>query len=93
VRGAKASSTAERTYKAPSLEELKQETEKANKEIKTSMSDAQSGASEMQEEISEIEKMLTEKKNLDWNDKKKIEDLLEKGKKLQEEVKRPSIKT
>jgi hypothetical protein len=88
VRGAKASSTAERTYKAPSLEELKQETEKANKEIKTSMSDAQSGASEMQEEISEIEKMLTEKKNLDWNDKKKIEDLLEKGKKLQEEVKK-----
>lgn len=86
VRGAKASSTTERTYKAPSLEEIKQETEKANKEIKSSMAGAQSGASEIQEEISEIEKMLTEKKNLDWNDKKKIEDLLEKGKKLQEEI-------
>ena len=31
--------------------------------------------------------MLTEKKNLDWNDKKKIQDLLDKQKAIQEKIK------
>jgi len=30
--------------------------------------------------------MLTEKKNLDWNDKKKIQDLLDKQKALEEKI-------
>ena len=41
----------------------------------------------LEKEINSIEKMLTEKKNLDWNDKKKIQDLLDKQKAIQEKIK------
>jgi hypothetical protein len=87
VNGAKSSKTTPSTYKAPSAEEIKEQTEQANKEIKSSMAGAQAEATELQEEIESIEKMLTEKKNLDWNDKKKIQDLLDKQKTLQEKIK------
>ena len=87
VNGAKASKTPKATYKAPSLKEIKDQTEEANKEIKSSMAGAQAEAAELEKEINSIEKMLTEKKNLDWNDKKKIQDLLDKQKAIQEKIK------
>ena len=86
VNGAKPAKTALSTYKAPSLKEIKEQTEEANKEIKSSMAGAQSDAAELQKEIQSIEKMMTEKKNLDWNDKKKIQDLLDKQKELEKKI-------
>jgi hypothetical protein len=86
VNGAKQTKTAPSTYKAPSLKELKEQTEEANQEIKSSMAGAQSDAAELQKEIQSIEKMMTEKKNLDWNDKKKIQDLLDKQKELEQKI-------
>lgn len=87
VNGAKSARTQPTIYKAPSLKEIKEETEEANKQIKTSLAGAQSDASTMEKEIQSIEKMLTEKKNLDWNDKKKIQNMLDKQKELQEKIK------
>jgi hypothetical protein len=87
VNGAKATKSEVRTYKAPSLKELKEKTEEANKEIKSAMAGAQADAKQMEKEINSIEKMLTEKKNLDWNDKKKIQDLLDKQKELEQKIK------
>lgn len=86
VNGSKSAKTPTSTYKAPSIEQIKEETEKANEKIKSSLAGAQAQASEMQKEVQGLEKMLTEKKTLDWNDKKKIEDLLEKHKELQNEI-------
>lgn len=86
VNGTKPTKTALGTYKAPSAEEIKEQTEEANKEIKSSMAGAQAEATELQKEIESIERMLTEKKNLDWNDKKKIQDLLNKQKALEEKI-------
>lgn len=87
VNGAKPSKTNKNTYKAPSLEEIKEQTEEANKEIKNSLAGAQSDAAELEKEIKNIEQMLTEKKNLDWNDKKKIQDLIDKQRELEEKIK------
>ena len=86
VNGTKPTKTSVSTYKAPSAEEIKDRTEEANKEIKSSMAGAQAEATELEKEIESIEKMLTEKKNLDWNDKKKIQDLLDKQKALEEKI-------
>ena len=86
VNGEKPTKTPLNTYKAPSLKEIKEQTEEANKEIKNSMAGAQSDAAELQKEIQSIEKMMTEKKNLDWNDKKKIQDLLDKQKQLEKKI-------
>ena len=87
VNGSKATKSEVNTYKAPSLKELKEQTEEANKEIKSAMAGAQADAKQMEKEINSIEKMLTEKKNLDWNDKKKIQDLLDKQKELEKKIK------
>ncbi len=86
INGAKPTKTAIEIYKAPSLKEIKEQTEQANKDIKSAMAGAQSEAEELKKEISSIEKMLTEKKNLDWNDKKKIQDLLDKQKELEQKI-------
>lgn len=86
VNGAKSTKTGFGRYKAPSLKEIKEQTEQANKDIKSAMAGAQSEAEELKKEISSIEKMLTEKKNLDWNDKKKIQDLLDKQKELEQKI-------
>ncbi len=86
VNGAKSSKTNIQTYKAPSLDEIKERTEQANKEIKNSLESAQSDATDLEKEIQSIEKMLTEKKNLDWNDKKKIQDLIDKQKDLEKKI-------
>lgn len=87
VNGPKQSRTQTEYYKAPSLEEIKKQTEEQNKEIKNNLSTAQSESSDLEKEIQSIEKMLTEKKQLDWNDKKKIEDLLKKQEELQKQIK------
>ncbi|MBR9859350.1 hypothetical protein GYB22_01085 [bacterium] len=86
VNGAKATRSQISTYKAPSLKEIKEQTEKSNENIKSSLSSSQAKASEIEKDLQEVKKMLTEKKNLDWNDKKKIEDLLKKHEQLQKEI-------
>ena len=87
VNGAKATKTNKFTYQAPSLKEIKEETEEANQEIKNSLAGSQNEANKLEKEIKSIEKMLTEKKNLDWNDKKKIQDLIDKQRELEEKIK------
>ncbi|MGB1039034.1 MAG: DUF4175 family protein, partial [Bacteroidia bacterium] len=54
VNGAKASKTSLLKYRAPSLKEIEEQTEKANQEIKNSLAGAQSDASELEEEIKSI---------------------------------------
>ena len=88
VNGSKYSQTPTATYKLPSIKEIQELTEKLNKEIKQSLNDAQSKSKNLEEQMKSVEKMLTEKKNLDWNDKRKIQELLEKKKSIQEKLKK-----
>tara|TARA_B100000497_G_scaffold16563_1_gene19342 strand:+ start:5483 stop:8656 length:3174 start_codon:yes stop_codon:yes gene_type:complete len=87
VNGSKYTQTPIANYKIPSLKEIEKLTEKLNQEIKESLNDAQSKSKNLEEQIKSVEKMLTEKKNLDWNDKRKIQELLEKKKSIQEKLK------
>ena len=82
VNGSKYTQTPIANYKIPSLKEIEKLTEKLNQEIKESLNDAQSKSKNLEEQIKSVEKMLTEKKNLDWNDKRKIQELLEKKKSI-----------
>lgn len=88
VNGSKYSQTPTATYKLPSIKEIEELTEKLNEEIKQSLNDAQSKSKNLEEQMKSVEKMLTEKKNLDWNDKRKIQELLEKKKSIQEKLKK-----
>lgn len=86
VNGPKAARSQAHVYKAPSLNELEAQKEKNNSELKDEMSEAMMDAKKLQRETNEMLKKMTEKKQLDYDDKKKIEDLLQKQKDLQSKV-------
>lgn len=86
VKGPKATKSVPQTYKAPSITEIEQATKQANQEIKNELAQALSQADKNDKELKNIEKMLTEKKSLDWNEKKKIQDYINKQKELEKNI-------
>lgn len=86
VNGAKSSRSQSKIFKAPTLEEISEKTEENNNEIKDDLEDAIDEARELQREMKKIEQRIVEKKELGWEDKKQIQNVLNKQKGLQEMV-------
>ena len=86
VNGSKSSRTAKKTYQAPTESELDDARKKSSENIKDQLEKNIEMASELQEELEELNKELLKDKELDWQDKKRIEDLLEKQKKLENNI-------
>jgi len=84
INGYKSSKSSVRVFSAPSEEELKEERDGANEEIESSIQDAVKKASELRDEIDSFKERLREERELDWKDKRALEELLEK----QQELKR-----
>ena len=78
VNGAKSTSSIHFEFRIPSMDELEDENEEKNQEIKAELSEASNSHEELEDEIESVERMLTEKNRLDWNDKQRIEDMLQK---------------
>lgn len=87
VNGAKATRTSNGYFAAPSVEQIEKQTEQSNEAIKDEMHSAIKETRALEEEIKKLEQKLTEKKSLSWEDKKQLQDLLEKHQKLQEKMK------
>lgn len=86
VNGAKSARSMSQIIKAPTLEEISKQKEEANKELKDEMKENIDAAKKLQKETNEALKKLTEKKTLDYDDKKKLEDLLKQQKELQSKM-------
>jgi len=86
VNGSKASRTGTKVFKAPTIDELNQEEEAKNDEIKDDLEKGIKQAKDLQKELDELRKDILNKENLNWKDKKKVEELLDKQKQLQESV-------
>lgn len=86
VNGSKSSRTNKKTYQAPTENELDDSQKKSSENIKEQLEKNIEMASELQEELEELNKELLKDKELDWQDKKRIEDLLEKQKKLENNI-------
>ncbi|MES2286046.1 MAG: DUF4175 family protein [Bacteroidota bacterium] len=86
VTGSKSSRSQKMIFKAPTLKELEKNTDKNNNKIKDDLLESINQAKEVQKEISELQRKIAEKKTLSWEEKKKLEDLLDKQKKLQQNV-------
>ncbi len=87
VNGSKATRTSNGLFAAPTLEQIEKQSEKSNEAIKGEMAEAIKDAKTLEDEIKKLEQKLTEKKSLSWEDKKQVQDLLEKHKDLQEKMK------
>lgn len=86
VSGPKSTRSQTLLYKAPSLKELAENADKKNQEIKSDLMESISKAKKIQKEVNEAAKRLLEKKNLDFDDKRKIEDLLKMQQELEKKV-------
>jgi hypothetical protein len=86
VNGSKPARSKVMFFKAPTLEELDKNTQKNNDKIKDELSDALKKARDLQKEINDLNKKVLEKKQLGWEEKKKLENLMEKQKELQQKM-------
>lgn len=86
VTGNKSTRSAKMLFKAPSLKELQANTDKNNDKIKDDLEESISEAKEIQKQLAELQRKMTEKKNLTWEEKKRLQELLDKQKELQQKV-------
>lgn len=88
VHGSKSARSKMMEFKAPTLDELEENTAKNNDRIKKDLEDSYKKAKELQQDISDLNKKLLEKKQMGWEEKKKLENLMEKQKELQQKIER-----
>jgi hypothetical protein len=67
--------------------EIDQQNQQLRDELIQQLDQALKSTKNIEREISELEKRLIEKKQLDWQDKKKLNDLLQKQNRIQEDIK------
>ncbi|MBL0911327.1 MAG: hypothetical protein IBJ09_03055 [Bacteroidia bacterium] len=86
VNGSKTTKSAKRIYKIPTKEELRKQNSEASQSVKNSLTESVKEARELQRDAEKLNKQLLEKRNMDWQDKKRIEDLLKKQKELEKKI-------
>ncbi|MES2566252.1 MAG: hypothetical protein V4565_05265 [Bacteroidota bacterium] len=86
VSGAKSAKTQTMLFKAPTIDEMNEATDKNNSEIKKDLDDGIKKAKELQKDINDLGKKLTEKKQMGYDEKKKLEDILKKQNELKNKI-------
>lgn len=86
VSGSKSTRSQKMIFKAPTLDELSDNTEKNNNKIKDDLQESITQAKDVQKALSDLQRKVAEKKELSWEEKKKLQELLDKQKQLQKKV-------
>ncbi len=86
LHGAKCTRSGLLKYKAPTLEEIDKITSQQEQNIAANIQSASKEAKDLQKKIDELNKKLVGKNTLTWQDKKQIQDLLDKQKQIKENL-------
>lgn len=86
VTGSKSTRSQKKIFKAPTLKEIAETTDKNNDKIKDALEESIAATKNVQKELADLQRKIAEKKELTWEEKKKLEDLLKKQKELQNKV-------
>ena len=86
VSGSKSAKTQTMLFKAPTVDEMNDITDKANSEIKKDLDDGLKKAKDLQKDIKDLSKKLTEKKQMGYEEKKKLDDILKKQNELKNKI-------
>jgi hypothetical protein len=86
VNGSKSSRTKVMTFKAPTLDEMSEATDKNNADIKNDLEESIKKAKQLQKDMNDLQRKMADKKQLGWEEKKKIEDILNKEKELEKKI-------
>ena len=86
VSGSKSARTNLMQFKMPTIEELEEQEEENDDEIKKDLLEAMKESKKIKEDMKKMREKMLQEKELDWQDKKELEKLLERQKKLQEQI-------
>lgn len=86
VNGAKPSKTKVMAFKAPTIDEVNEAAGKNNEQIEKDLDESIKKAKELQKDLDALSKKMNDKKQLGWEEKKKIEDILNKQKSLEKKI-------
>jgi len=86
VNGSKSSRSQLMEFKSPTTEQIDKETDRSNHKIKDKLDEAMKDVKKLQKDIDDINKKLYDKKELNWEDKQQIKQLIEKQKELKSNI-------
>jgi hypothetical protein len=86
VRGSKSTRSQMMTFAIPTEKQINESIDKRNENIKDDLSDSKAMSDDLQKQIDELQKALLQKKELSWEDKKKLADILEKQQELKNKM-------
>lgn len=86
VNGSKSTRSLSMAFAAPSAKELRKEREQQNEDIKDQLEESLDDTRELKQELDELRKELLRKEDMGWQEKQKIEQMLEKHQKLQNQL-------
>ncbi len=86
INGSKSVKSSVMSYRKKSLEELKEEEQENEELVKDKLDSSIDEAKDIQEELKKLREKLLQKNKPDWQDKKKLEQLMERQQSLQEQL-------
>jgi len=86
VNGRKSSKSRLMVYHAPTVDELEKAKEERSDELKNQMSNTQKKAKKISRDMDKLSKKLAEKKQLDWQDKEALKNLLQEYNEMLKEL-------
>lgn len=87
VNGSKSTRSQMMSFELPTLEEMDALADTKNDEIKNNLEKVKTNAKELKDEFKKLQEKMLQKKELAWEDKDKIENLLQKHQQMQEDIK------
>jgi hypothetical protein len=82
LTGPKSTRSQSLVFKAPTLKEISDDTEKSNASIKDDLKKSIAESKQIQKDLNDLTKKLLDSKEMSWEDKKKAEELLKKQEEL-----------
>jgi len=83
VNGSKSTRTATYTFGLPTKEELETNIRQSEKATEQKIAQSQERAAELQKQLEQVAQQLKSKQSLSWQDKKKLEDIVQQKKELE----------
>lgn len=86
VNGSKCTTTPRRVLRIPTLEEQQRRTEQADQALMENLSGSLGQTDRLEKELNNLTRALNEKRNADWQERKKVEDLLKLEEQLRSQI-------
>lgn len=86
VNGSKSARSTSRFFEAPTLGELAEKQDKQGQAIKNDLRESIKQAQDLQKDLDKLRRDFQDKKELNWQDKQKVQNMLDRQKKLEQRI-------